>query len=123
MSMAACAVSGGGVAGGVAGGGVGGGVGSPSARARRRPDCGHSVSSRSGLGDGSGPSSRGNGSSTPSDDSDDASHCICLNTANNTGRRRKPSVKTDRFPHIAQFSRHSMLSRGSQFSNFPIGGK
>lgn len=57
------------------GGGVGGGVGSPSARASRRPDSGHSVSSRLGLAGGMGPSSRGNGSSTPSDDSDDCSHC------------------------------------------------
>lgn len=62
--------------GGVSGGeGVGGGVGSPSACARRLPVCGHSVSSRSGLGGGRGPSSRGNGSSMPSDVSDDASDC------------------------------------------------
>lgn len=66
--------------GGVGGGeGVGGGVGSPSARARRRPVSGHSVSSRSGLGDGSGPRSAGNGSVTPSDVSDDASDCRVIN--------------------------------------------
>lgn len=56
------------------GGGVGGGVGSPSALASLLPVSGHSVSSRSGLGDGMGPRSVGNGSSIPSDDSDDASH-------------------------------------------------
>lgn len=62
--------------GGVGGGeGVGGGVGSPSACARRRPVSGHSVRSRSGLAGGRGPRSRGNGSSTPSDVSDDASDC------------------------------------------------
>lgn len=64
------------VGGGVGGGdGVGGGVGSPSACARRRPLSGHSVSSRSGLAGGRGPRFRGNGSSMPSDVSDDASDC------------------------------------------------
>lgn len=53
---------------------MGGGVGSPSARASRFPVTGQRDSSRSGLGDGNGPKSRGNGSSMPSDDSDDCSH-------------------------------------------------
>lgn len=72
MSMVGTAVCGGGVGGGD---GVGGGVGSPSACAKRLPVSGHSVSSRSGLGGGRGPRSRGNGSSMPSDVSDEASDC------------------------------------------------
>lgn len=100
MSMVACG-GGVGAGSGVGGGlGVGGGVGSPSARARRRPEVGHSVSSRSGLAGGSGPSSCGNGSSMPSEVSDDASDCDTYTTlqVSSVDRRLSSDILSNLIP-------------------------